>query len=68
MEGRVHQSVKMIPVERITVVNPRVRNKKIFKDIVTNIAQLGLKRPITVTKHDDSRWTPLRTGLRPGPT
>jgi ParB family chromosome partitioning protein len=43
----------MIPVERITVINPRVRNKKIFKEIVSNIAELGLKRPITVTRWDD---------------
>jgi len=44
----------MIPVNRVTVVNPRVRNRKVFKDIVTSIAQLGLKKPITVTKHHDS--------------
>lgn len=44
------QRVEMIPVERITVVNPRVRNKKTFKEIVDNIAQLGLKKPITVTR------------------
>ena len=50
----IHQLVESIPVDRITVVNPRVRNKKIFKDIVANIAQLGLKRPITVTKRNDS--------------
>lgn len=44
------QRVEMIPVERITVVNPRVRNKKTFKEIVDNIAQLGLKKPITVSR------------------
>lgn len=53
MEVGVHQLVELIPMDRITVVNPRVRNKKIFKDIVANIAQLGLKRPITVTKRND---------------
>src|SRR5258707_5019997 len=53
MEGQVHQTVELIPVDRITVFNPRVRNKKIFKDIVANIAQLGLKKPITVTKRND---------------
>ena len=47
-------AVEMIPVERITVINPRVRNKKIFKDIVSNIAELGLKRPITVTRRNDA--------------
>ncbi|KTE18773.1 chromosome partitioning protein ParB [Sphingopyxis sp. H050] len=43
------QLVEMIPIDRITVVNPRVRNKKVFKGIVENIAEIGLKRPITVT-------------------
>lgn len=44
------QRVEMISVDRITVVNPRIRNKRSFKEIVDNIAQLGLKRPITVTR------------------
>lgn len=44
--------IEMIPVDRITVVNPRVRNKRIFREIVTNIEQLGLKKPITVTRRD----------------
>lgn len=43
------QRVEMIPIDRITVVNPRLRNKKVFKGIVENIAEVGLKRPITVT-------------------
>lgn len=43
------QRVEMIPIDRITVVNPRVRSKKVFKGIVENIAEIGLKRPITVT-------------------
>lgn len=40
----------MIPVDRVNVVNPRVRNKKSFRDIVDNIAKIGLKKPITVTR------------------
>lgn len=40
----------MIPIDRITIVNPRVRNKRNFRDIVDNIAQLGLKKPITVSR------------------
>lgn len=43
------QRVEMIPIDRVTVVNPRLRNKKVFKGIVENIAEVGLKRPITVT-------------------
>ena len=44
--------VEMIPIERVTVINPRVRNKRMFKEIVSNIAEIGLKRPITVTRRD----------------
>lgn len=44
------QKVEMIPVDRVTVVNPRVRNKHNFNEIVDNIARVGLKRPITVTR------------------
>ncbi len=46
--------VDLIPIDRITVVNPRVRNKKVFNEIVSNIAELGLKRPITVAKREDT--------------
>ena len=42
----------MIPLDRITIVNPRERGKKKFKQIVDNIARLGLKKPITVTPKD----------------
>lgn len=44
------QRVEWISIDRITVVNPRIRNKKVFREIVENIAQIGLKRPITVTR------------------
>jgi ParB family chromosome partitioning protein len=54
MNSRDAHTVEMIPIERITVINPRVRNKRIFKEIVSNIAELGLKRPITVTRRDDA--------------
>lgn len=48
------QKVEMIPINRITVVNPRIRNKKHFKEIIDNIEQIGLKRPITVTRRMES--------------
>ncbi len=44
--------VARIRIDRISVVNPRVRNKKIFKEIISNIAELGLKRPITVSRRE----------------
>ncbi len=48
------QRIEMIPIDRITVVNPRVRNKPVFRGIVENIAEVGLKRPITVTRRSES--------------
>ena len=44
------QKIQMIKVDSINVINPRVRNKKIFASITDNISKVGLKRPITVTK------------------
>jgi ParB family chromosome partitioning protein len=45
-----HRSPKIqqIPLEKITVINPRARNRKVFEDIVRSIERLGLKRPISV--------------------
>jgi len=43
-------AIEMIAIEHITVVNPRVRNRKVFHEIVDNIADIGLKRPITVAR------------------
>ncbi len=42
-------NVEMIPVDRITVLNPRDRNKKVFRQIVDSISKVGLKKPITVS-------------------
>lgn len=41
--------LRMIPLEKIDVLNPRERNNKVFEQIVTNIQSLGLKKPIVVT-------------------
>jgi ParB family chromosome partitioning protein len=41
--------LRMIPVDRIDVHNPRERNSKIFDEISGNIQSIGLKKPITVT-------------------
>ena len=50
MDIEAASHVELIPIERIALVSPRVRNKKIFKEIVSNIAEIGLKRPITVAR------------------
>src|ERR1700730_9013214 len=45
--------IQMVPVDAITVLNPRARNRRVFHELITSIAHLGLKNPIT--------------GSRPGP-
>lgn len=42
--------IQMIPVDAITVLNPRARNKRLFQELVESIARLGLKKPITVSQ------------------
>lgn len=50
-----HQTeVTLVPTDRIRVLNPRVRNPRAFADMVENIAKIGLKRPITVTRRADT--------------
>lgn len=41
--------VRLIPIARIRVVNPRARDQAKFAKVVESIAKLGLKKPITVT-------------------
>ena len=48
------ETIELIPIDRITVINPRVRNRKTFKDIVENIDAIGLKKPITVARRESS--------------
>ena len=54
--------IRMIPISAITVLNPRVRNKKIFNELVTSIAHLGLKKPITVSARPDQSGYDLVCG------
>ncbi len=42
--------IVMIPVAKIRVINPRSRNKVKFQKIADNISNLGLKRPIKVSR------------------
>src|SRR5690348_17291908 len=41
--------LRMIPLDRIDVLNPRERNQRKFDLIVDNIGAVGLKKPVTVT-------------------
>ncbi|PYD48504.1 plasmid partitioning protein RepB C-terminal domain-containing protein [Novacetimonas pomaceti] len=54
MSARPAQRVEMVPVERITILNPRIRNPRLFREIVDSIARIGLKRPITVTRRAEA--------------
>ncbi|TVS08988.1 MAG: chromosome partitioning protein ParB [Gammaproteobacteria bacterium] len=46
--------VILVPTDRIRVLNPRIRNPRTFADMVENIAKIGLKRPITVTRRAET--------------
>ncbi len=48
MEANNQKQVTLIPTDRIRILNPRVRNRRTFEEMVENIARIGLKRPITV--------------------
>ena len=45
----MNDEVKMIPIERIRILNPRHRDHKKFEVIVQSIKNLGLKKPIQVS-------------------
>jgi ParB family chromosome partitioning protein len=46
-------SVRQIPIIRIRVLNPRPRSQTSHDEIVKSIAEVGLKRPITVSARSD---------------
>lgn len=60
MSAKFDPKVRMIPVSQINILNPRARGKKKFAQIVANIANLGLKKPITVShvsgRNGDARY------------
>ena len=47
-----HKEVTLVPTDRIRILNPRVRNRRTFEEMVENIAKIGLKRPITVAQRE----------------
>ena len=52
------QKMQMIPIDHIRVINPRLRDKKKFEEIRSNIKNIGLKKPITV------RLSEMRDGVQ----
>jgi ParB family chromosome partitioning protein len=51
-------TVEMILVDQITVINPRIRNRKNFRQIVDSISKVGLKKPITVNRNQNGDGEP----------
>lgn len=58
MNYETPDAVSLVPIDRIEVLNSRDRNIKIFDEIVDNIRQIGLKKPITVTQRDSEDGEP----------
>lgn len=58
-QRKQHRSaqLRMIPIGSIEVLNTRERNQRVFHEIVGNIRDIGLKKPITVTPR------PLEDGI-----
>ncbi|NBT82737.1 MAG: ParB/RepB/Spo0J family partition protein, partial [Betaproteobacteria bacterium] len=48
------ETVTMVPLDDIEVMNPRDRNQRMYREIVENIRRIGLKKPITVTPRKDA--------------
>jgi len=42
-------TLQMVPVASIRVLNPRDRNQRVFEGIIENIKNVGLKKPVIVT-------------------
>ncbi|MBX9775854.1 MAG: ParB/RepB/Spo0J family partition protein [Xanthobacteraceae bacterium] len=57
-----HAEVQLIPLSSISVLNPRARNETIFNEMVTSIARLGLKRPITIARREEGKTYDLVCG------
>lgn len=52
------ESVTLVPIDRIEVLNSRDRNMKVFEEFVENIRAIGLKKPITVTEREGTDGVP----------
>ena len=46
----MNRELRNVEINKIFVLNPRERNKQIAKEIRQNIEDVGLKRPITISK------------------
>ena len=58
MMNELPESAVMVPIDRIEILNSRDRNEKVFSEIVDNIRDIGLKKPITVTPREGDDGKP----------
>lgn len=49
-EAEAIPEIVMVAISSIEVLNPRVRNRRIFEELVESVRVVGLKRPITVRR------------------
>jgi len=52
------ETVTLVPINRIEILNSRDRNMKVFEEIVDNIRTIGLKKPITVAERPGDDGNP----------
>jgi len=50
----MNEEIQMIPIEQIRILNPRQRDQKKFEIIVENIKNVGLKKPIQVSRRSET--------------
>ena len=43
--------VETIAIRDIYVLNPRTRSRRLHRELIENIRLVGLKRPVTVSRH-----------------
>ena len=53
VEQNSNESILLIPINQIEILNPRERNEKVFSEIIESIRIVGLKKPITITQISD---------------
>ena len=58
MSAMFDLTIRMIPIRLITVLNSRLRGRKKFAQIIQNIANVGLKKPVTVALAEPQNGEP----------
>lgn len=51
-------TVVMVPIDAIHILNPRARNAQQHQEIIDNIGNIGLKRPVTVRRRPATHDSP----------